>query len=83
MNTTAKTLDILPLGDWAVIQVTGGEGPLRYRLMEMGLVPGTAVQVVKVAPLGNPLDLRIRDHFLSLRREEARLIQVIPAPTAL
>jgi Fe2+ transport system protein FeoA len=46
------------------------------RLMEMGLLPGTEVRVVRVAPLGDPLELRLRDYSLSVRRSEAAKIAV-------
>lgn len=49
------------------------------RLMEMGLLPGTKVRVVRRAPLGDPIELRLRNYSLSIRREEAALIEVEPA----
>ena len=70
------TLDILPLGQNAVITSVGGEGPLRCRLLDMGLIPKTAVRVEKVAPLGDPIELRVRGYALSLRKEDARNIEV-------
>ncbi len=70
------TLDMLPIGQRAVITAVGGEGVLRCRLLDMGLIPKTAVQVEKVAPLGDPIELRVRDYALSLRKEDARNIQV-------
>ena len=54
----------------------GGGGPVRRRILDMGVVPGTEVEVVKVAPLGDPVDLLIRGYHLSLRKEEAREILV-------
>ena len=70
------TLDLLPLGREAVITAVGGEGTLRCRLLDMGLIPKTSVQVEKVAPLGDPIELRVRGYSLSLRKEDARNIQV-------
>ena len=70
------TLDILPLGQEAVITAVGGEGVLRCRLLDMGLTPKTVVQVEKIAPLGDPIELRVRGYSLSLRKEDARNIQV-------
>nr|WP_325298370.1 FeoA family protein [uncultured Dysosmobacter sp.] len=70
------TLDMLPLGQEAVITAVGGEGPLRLRLLDMGLIPKTAVRVEKVAPLGDPIELRVRGYALSLRKEDARNISV-------
>lgn len=70
------TLDQLPIGQTAVITKVGGEGILRCRLLDMGLIPKTAVRVEKIAPLGDPLELRIRGYSLSLRKEDARNIEV-------
>jgi ferrous iron transport protein A len=70
------TLDTLPIGQEAVITAVGGEGALRCRLLDMGLIPKTAVRIEKTAPLGDPLELRVRGYALSLRKEDARNISV-------
>lgn len=70
------TLDTLPLGQEGVITAVGGEGPLRLRLLDMGLIPKTVVRVEKIAPLGDPIELRVRGYALSLRKEDARNISV-------
>ena len=70
------TLDKLPLGQEAVITAVGGEKALRCHLLDMGLTPRTTVRVEKVAPLGDPIELRIRGYALSLRKEDARNINV-------
>ena len=70
------TLDTLPIGQTAVITAVGGEGALRCRLLDMGLIPKTAVQVQKIAPLGDPIELLVRGYSLSLRKEDARNIEV-------
>ena len=70
------TLDMLPLGQEAVITLVGGTGVLRCRLLDMGLIPKTSVRVEKLAPLGDPMELRIRGYALSLRKEDARNITV-------
>ena len=75
------TLDKLPLGQEAVITAVGGEGALRCRLRDMGLFPTTRVRVEKVAPLGDPLELRVRGYSLSLRKEDAGTIEVEVAGT--
>ena len=75
------TLDTLPLGQEAVITAVGGEGALRCRLLDMGLIPKTRVRVEKVAPLGDPLELRVRGYSLSLRKEDAGKIEVEVAGT--
>ena len=75
------TLDKLPLGQEAVITAVGGEGALRCRLLDVGLIPKTRVRVEKVAPLGDPLELRVRGYSLSLRKEDAGKIEVEVAET--
>ena len=75
------TLDKLPLGQEAVITAVGGEGALRCRLLDMGLTPKTKVRIEKIAPLGDPLELRVRGYSLSLRKEDAGKIEVEVAGT--
>ena len=70
------TLDQLKIGASGTITSVGGDGPLRCRLLDMGLIPRTAVRVEKVAPLGDPIELRVRGYALSLRKEDARNITV-------
>ncbi len=65
------TLDKVAVGNGGVIDIVGGEGPLRLRLLDMGLVPGTRVTVCKVAPMGDPIQLSLRGYELTLRREDA------------
>ena len=63
------TLDTLPVGHEAVITAVGGEGPLRCRLLDMGLIPKTRVRVEKIAPLGDPMELRVRGYALPCGRK--------------
>ena len=70
------TLDILPIGQWARIEAVAGEGPLHDRLLEMGLIPGTMVQVSKLAPLGDPMEIFIQGYSLTVRKAEAAMIIV-------
>ena len=70
------TLDKLPIGKRAVIRKVGGEGVLRCRLLDMGLIPKTTVKIIKVAPLGDPIELLIRGYSLSIRKEDASKIEV-------
>ena len=70
------TLDKLPIGKSAVIRKVGGEGVLRCRLLDMGLIPKTTVKIIKVAPLGDPIELLIRGYSLSIRKEDAAKIEV-------
>lgn len=73
------TLAEVPLRTPVELAEIGGDRPFRRRLMEMGLVPGTAVELVNVAPLGDPLELLVRGARLSIRRAEARALAVRPA----
>ncbi|MBR2783516.1 MAG: ferrous iron transport protein A [Firmicutes bacterium] len=70
------TLDKLPVGRSARIAAVGGEGALHDRLLEMGLIPGTLVQVSKLAPLGDPMELFIQGYSLTVRKAEAAMISV-------
>lgn len=69
-------LSELKPGEEAIVVRVEGGGPLTRRLADMGLVVGAKVRVVRVAPLGDPMELEIRGYNLSLRREEARLVLV-------
>jgi Fe2+ transport system protein FeoA len=73
---SSSTLADLALHRAARVTSVGGEGALRRRLMEMGLLPGTPIEVVRVAPLGDPIEVRLRGYSLSLRRDDARAIDV-------
>jgi ferrous iron transport protein A len=64
------------IGEVVTIGHVTGEGGFRRRLMELGLVPGTQVEIVGAAPLGDPLELLVRGASLSIRRGEAQLIEV-------
>ena len=70
------TLDQLPIGQEAVITAVGGEGELRCRLLDMGLIPRTFVSMQKVAPMGDPMEIRLRGYELTLRREDAAKITI-------
>jgi len=69
-------LSDLGIGQHATIEHLGGERAFRRRLMELGLVPGTRVELVGVAPLGDPLKLVVRGCVLSIRRAEASEVNV-------
>jgi ferrous iron transport protein A len=73
------TLDNIPVGIWARVSSVLGNGMNAIRLMEMGLVPGAPVSVVRSAPFGDPLQIRIRDYHLALRRGEASMVSVVVA----
>ncbi|MFW6049893.1 MAG: FeoA family protein [Myxococcota bacterium] len=70
-----QTLGQLPVGARGVVARVDCERPVARRLMEMGLLPGTPVEVVRVAPLGDPIEIRVRGYALSLRRRDA--VQVV------
>ena len=70
------TLDELAIGQEATIVTVGGEKILRRRLLDMGLTPKTKVMVRKVAPLGDPIELRLRGYLLTIRKEDAQRIEV-------
>ncbi|MFK7991470.1 MAG: ferrous iron transport protein A [Sandaracinaceae bacterium] len=74
--TDVGTLADVPVGAEATIVRVRCERPVARRLMEMGLLPGTSVAVVRVAPLGDPVVLRVRGYSLSIRRKEAASIAV-------
>ena len=70
------TLDKLAIGRQAVITAVGGEGELRCRLLDMGLIPKTKVKMLKRAPMGDPLDIVLRGYELTLRIEDAKNIEI-------
>ena len=70
------TLNELPIGKTARILTVGGEGSLRCRLLDMGLIPKTLVTMQKVAPLGDPVEVTVRGYELSLRKADAEMIEV-------
>ena len=74
------TLDELHVGGRGKITTVGGEGMLRCRLLDMGLIPQTMVSVTKVAPMGDPMELLLRGYSLSLRKEDAHNITVEEVP---
>jgi ferrous iron transport protein A len=75
-----KFLDQMKLGQRARVAAVKGSDAIVQRLLEMGLLEGEDIEVIGFAPLGDPLEIRLRDYRLSLRRSEAARIQVIPLP---
>jgi ferrous iron transport protein A len=71
-----RTLDQLAPGQKALVKKVGGQGAVRRRLMDMGVVRGVEVELLKAAPLGDPLEYRLRGYLLSLRKAEARMIEI-------
>ena len=70
------TLYKMKIGSSGVITAVGGDGQLRCRLLDMGLTPRTRVTLQKVAPMGDPIEIRVRGYELTLRIEEAEKIEV-------
>jgi len=68
------TLDKLAIGQSAVLVGIDPSHFLRHRMMEMGLTPGTAVSVLRVAPLGDPMEIKLRGFRLSIRKDDAAAI---------
>jgi DtxR family Mn-dependent transcriptional regulator len=79
-KTEAKVRQIplhkLNAGQRGIVVRVGGKGPARRRMMDMGLVPGSEVEVVRVAPLGDPIEFTVKGYSLSLRKSEAKAIEV-------
>jgi ferrous iron transport protein A len=69
-----STLDLLKPGKKATILKVGSVGPIRRRMADMGMIRGTPVEVVKVAPLGDPIEVKVKGYNLSLRKDEAAAI---------
>jgi ferrous iron transport protein A len=70
------TLKDLKPGEEGIVASIGEKGPIRRRIMDMGVTPGASIKVVKVAPLGDPIEVTIRGYELSLRKDEAKQIQM-------
>lgn len=75
---TLMTLDELKLGQRGMITGVAGEGPLVQRLMALGLLEGSVIAMTRRAIGGDPLEVRVMDYALSLRRDEARRIEIRP-----
>ncbi len=71
-----QTLRETAVGKTVSVVKLHGEGAVRRRIMDMGLTKGTAVYVRKVAPLGDPVEVTVRGYELSIRKEDARMVEV-------
>ena len=71
------TLDKLHVGQSGIIRSVGGEGPLRLRLLDMGVIPKTHVTVTRIAPMGDPVEVFLRGYTLSLRLEDAAMVDAL------
>ena len=71
-----ETLKNLEIGKSAVISKVGGTGALRQHFLDMGMIPGVKVTMMKHAPMGDPLEIRVFNYELTLRKEEAAQIEI-------
>ena len=72
-----KTLKNVGVGQAATVAKLHGEGPVRRRIMDMGITKGVEIYVRKVAPLGDPMELNLRGYELSLRKADAEMIEIL------
>lgn len=71
-----KTLKDVACGQTVIVKKLSGEGPVRRRIMDMGITKGVDIYVRKVAPLGDPVEVTVRGYELSLRKADAEMIEV-------
>ena len=71
-----KTLKDVKVGETATVKRLHGEGPVKRRIMDMGLTKGVEVYVRKVAPLGDPMELTVRNYELSVSKADAEMVEV-------
>ena len=71
-----KTLKDIKVGQIATVVKLHGEGPVRRRIMDMGITKGVEIYVRKMAPLGDPMELCVRGYELSLRKADAEMVEV-------
>lgn len=71
-----KTLKDVKVGETATVKRLHGEGPVKRRIMDMGLTKGTEVYIRKVAPLGDPVEVTVRGYELSIRKADAEMIEI-------
>ena len=71
-----KTLKDVKVGETATVARLHGEGPVKRRIMDMGITKGTEIYIRKVAPLGDPVEVTVRGYELSLRKADAEMIEI-------
>ncbi len=71
-----KTLKQIPCGKTVTVTKLSGEGPVKRRIMDMGITKGVEIYVRKVAPLGDPVEVTVRGYELSLRKADAEMVEV-------
>ena len=75
-DRSMKTLREVAVGQTAIVATIHGEGALKRRIMDMGITKGTEIYVRKVAPLGDPVEVTVRGYELSLRKEDADILEM-------
>lgn len=80
MVPAVQRLTALPVGSKATVTKIQVSPENRVRLMEMGLLVGTPVELIRFAPLGDPVEIKVRGYHLTLRKHEAEQIEVLPSP---
>lgn len=76
-TTTARTLRQVKIGETVTVIRLTGDGPVKRRIMDMGITKGVEIYVRKVAPLGDPVEVTVRGYELSLRKADAEMILVV------
>ena len=71
-----RTLRDVKIGESVKVKALKGEGPVKRRIMDMGITPGATVFVRKTAPLGDPMEITVRGYELSLRKRDAEIIEI-------
>ena len=71
-----KTLNQVKVGETVKVTKIAGEGPIKRRIMDMGITKGVEIYVRKVAPLGDPVEITVRNNELSVRKADAAIIEV-------
>ena len=72
-----KTLKDVKVGETATVARLHGEGPVKRRIMDMGITKGVQIYVRKVAPLGDPIEVTVRGYELSLRKADAEMVEIL------
>ena len=71
-----KTLKDAKVGDTVTVKRLQGEGPVKRRIMDMGITKGVEIHIRKVAPLGDPMELNLRGYELSIRKGDAEMVEI-------
>jgi len=78
MSDAPQTLADVPVGGNVTVTALRGDSTFTQRVREMGVLPGTKITVIRMAPLGDPIEIEVRHYKLSLRKVEAESIEVVP-----